>query len=288
VVEIEVDFASKRGLPGFLSESYTGDGAQYTGSVGISEITVSPRPRITNAASLYTLGVAYSIAPVEVENFLKANWPAIQGLFTEHGPWEGDNIDRREPIRFQTTAHTLALILGLIGQASSNMERYLESKNLTRSLDAFFEVGPGVDLLATVPAFAWTSKDFSVASSKEGSSFQVKGEHLPFVGIAFVVENPAGLDLSGGLLTLRYRSNETLDPVTIELKPVKPSTDDSGLISRAIYAKFEGGEHEIIVPLPATPGLKRIKEVVIYHEGRTRGPIDLTITHFAITPISEK
>ena len=63
MVDIEVDFADRKGLPGFLSESYTGEGTQYTGSVGIPEITVSPRPRITDAASLYTLGVAYSIEP---------------------------------------------------------------------------------------------------------------------------------------------------------------------------------------------------------------------------------
>ena len=36
-------------LPGFLSESYTGDGTQYTGAVGIPDIAVTPLPRITNA-----------------------------------------------------------------------------------------------------------------------------------------------------------------------------------------------------------------------------------------------
>jgi hypothetical protein len=291
VVAIEIDFASKKGLPGFLSESYTGDGSQYTGSVGIPEITVSPRPRITDAASLYTLGVAYSIAPNEVEAFLKANWPAISGLFTEHGPWEGFNIDRHEPIRFQTTAHTLALILGLIGQGSANMERYLESKKLTARLDRFFKVGPGVDLLATIPAFAWTAKDSQVASFKERSEFHVKGEKLPFFGVAFVAQSPQGLDLSGGLLTLRYRSTSTVDAVTIELKPVKLLTDNSILIPRVITARLEAtgaAEHEIVVPLPATPGLSQIKEVVIYHEGPKADTIDVTVTHFAVTPIGPK
>ena len=62
-VAIELDFAARKKLPGFLSESYTGNGTQYTGNVGIPEITVSPNPRITDAASLYTLGVAYQVAP---------------------------------------------------------------------------------------------------------------------------------------------------------------------------------------------------------------------------------
>ena len=65
VVDVEIDYATRHRLPGFLSESYTGEGVQYTGSVGIPDITVSPRPRITDAASLYTLGAAYSVAPDE-------------------------------------------------------------------------------------------------------------------------------------------------------------------------------------------------------------------------------
>jgi hypothetical protein len=57
-VAIEIDFAKRQGLPGFLSESYSGRGIEYTGSVGLAEIAVTPKPRITDAASLYTLGAA--------------------------------------------------------------------------------------------------------------------------------------------------------------------------------------------------------------------------------------
>ena len=292
MVDIEVDYASRNGLPGFLSESYTGDGTQYSGSVGIPEITVSTRPRITDVASLYTLGTAYSVAPIEIEHFLKANWPVISTLLTDHGPWEGYSLVRREPIAIQTCAHTLSLILGLIGQGSENMHRYLESKNLTAKLDRFFEVGPGADLLASTPSFAWTAKGSKLDSGKEGSSFHVKGDQLAQFGIAFVPDDPKGVNLSGGLLTLRYRSAQPLDPVTIELKPPKnPSLDESGLISRAITAHFAAtgtAEGEITVPLPATPGLTRIKEVVIFYERPTKGPIDVTVTHLSVKPIGAK
>lgn len=286
VVDIEIDFARSKRLPGFLSESYTGDGTQYTGSVGIPAITVSPRPRITDAASLYTLGAAYSVAPEAVERFLDAEWPLVSTLLTDHGPWEGYNVARREPIPFQTTAHTLALILGLISQGSENMHRYLESKSLAEGLDRAFRVGPGVDLLAKAPAVAWTAKDASLTSGKEAGGFRVRGDDLPLVGVAFLPPGPDGANLSGGVLTFRYRSSRALDPVTIELKPFKPTTDDSGLISRAIFLKIEAtgeGEQEIRVPLPATPGLERIKEVVLYHEG-AKGPIDLTVTGFSVAP----
>src|SRR5205823_2239461 len=147
-VDVEIDYSTRHKLPGFLSESYTGNGLLYSGDVGIPEIAVSRRPRITDAPSLYTLGPAYTIAPQKVEKFLAANWPAVSGLLTEHGPWEGFNVTRREPIRFQTTAHTLALALGILGNASAHMTRYLESRGLTDRLAEVFRVGPGTDLMA--------------------------------------------------------------------------------------------------------------------------------------------
>jgi hypothetical protein len=77
--------------------------------------------------------------------------------------------------------------------------------------------------------------------------------------------------------------------LTIELKPAKPATDDSSLISRVITIRFEatgGAEREIVVPLPATPGLKQIKEVVLYHEGPKAESVDATLTHFSVKPMS--
>ena len=141
VVAIELDYAKRHGLPGFLSESYTGRGVQYTGDVGIPEIAVSLSPRITDIASLYTLGPAYTVAPEAIERFLAANWPVLQQLLTGHGPWEGYNVSTREVIRFQTTAHTLGLALGLLGTTSDHMERYLAAAGLAEALDRVFRRG---------------------------------------------------------------------------------------------------------------------------------------------------
>jgi hypothetical protein len=93
------------------------------------------------------------------------------------------------------------------------------------------------------------------------------------------------------MLTFRYRSSHALDPVTIELKPVKTGLDDSAWISRAITVQIEAtGDQtrEIRVPLPATPGLTRIKEVVLYHERSAKGPVDLTVTELSVAPIRPK
>jgi hypothetical protein len=141
VVDIEIDYAARNRLPGFLSESYTGEGIQYTGDVGIPEITVAPTPRITDAASLYTLGTAYTVAPEKVEQFLALNWPIVQTLLTDHGPWEGFNVTKQQPIQLQTTTHTLSLILGLLGTASDHMKRYLDSKGLGERLAEVFKPG---------------------------------------------------------------------------------------------------------------------------------------------------
>ena len=292
VVDVEIDYSARHKLPGFLSESYSGDGVQYTGSVGIPEITVSPLPRITDAASLYTLGAAYSVAPEKVEQFLAANWPQISSLLTEHGPWEGFKGANQEVIRFQTTAHTLALILGLLGTGSDHMKAYLDSKGLRRRLDTIFQAGGDVDLLSSgVQVFAWNGKESPMRARREKGSFHARTDRVNNAGIAFVPNSPQGANLSGGLLALRYRSPQPIEQALIALKPVNGSPPVTGLIPTEIYCHFPGtenGDREMSIPLPATPGLTQIKEVVITFgvESRAR-PLDLSITQLRVVPILE-
>lgn len=81
LVEIELDYSGARGLPGFLSEAYTGNGIEYTGLIGIADLAVTDKPLKTSAPSLNTLGVAYTVAPDGIERFLETHWPAISRLF---------------------------------------------------------------------------------------------------------------------------------------------------------------------------------------------------------------
>jgi len=133
-VDVELDYSKVHNLPGFLSESYSGNETEYSGAVAIPQIAVTQEPRITDAPSLYTLGTAYRVKPEQVEKFLAANWSIIETLFTEHGPWEGYKVSRQEPIKFQTTAHTLSLILGFVGKGHENMKRYLVENGLLDDL----------------------------------------------------------------------------------------------------------------------------------------------------------
>ncbi len=281
VVDVELDFSTRMGLPGFLSESYTGVGTQYTGSVGISAITVNPSARITDAASLYCLGPAFEVAPAKIERFLAANWSIVSSLLTDHGPWEGYNVTQREPIKYQTTAHTLSLALGLLGTGSANMARYLEAHDLNDRLDEVFRPGEATKLLGSgSQAYAWAPKGEAIHSVLDKGVFRVTGERAEKVGIAIVP--PKAVNVSGGRLTLRYRSTNA-GPATIELKAVDPC-----LIPMQLFARFNdtaGRDAEIVVPLPATPGLNHLKEIVVVFEPEGKRSVDVSVTGVSSSPI---
>ncbi|AMV40889.1 hypothetical protein [Planctomyces sp. SH-PL62] len=289
-VEVEIDYASRHGLPGFLSESYSGRGTQYTGHIGIPEITVAPDARIIDAPSLYTLGPAYAVAPARVEAFLAASWPVLSTLLTDHGPWEGYNTTAREPILFQTSAHTFSLILGLLGTASDNMAAYLESRGLHEGLEQVFPTGGAVDLLAApASAFAWDAKTNPIESRRDDQGFRVASPDAHEPGIAFVSEAAEGSNLSGAVLALRYRLTTPASAATITLKPVKAEADPaSGRIATELFvalAPTADADAELRVQLPATPGLSRVKEVVLTFGPAAKGkPLDVSIRGLTAAP----
>jgi hypothetical protein len=118
--------------------------------------------------------------------------------------------------------------------------------------------------------------------------FQVKSDRINQLGIAFVP--PKGVNLSGGLLSIRYLCSEPMDPAIVELKPPANSSAATNLIPNELFTRFNntnGREEEIHIPLPATPGLTQIKEVVITYGQEKERPIDLSITQLRFTPLNE-
>jgi hypothetical protein len=256
LVDIELDFSGKRRLPGFLSEAYSGNGTEYTGLIGISDLAVTDKPLITHAPSLYTLGVAYMIAPEKIERFLEEHWSMISKLFTSHGPWEGWNTSRNEIIPYQTTVHTLSLILGGIGSAQENMHRYLEHRNLSGALEELYQPGDRVNLLAG------------------GNRFIVLGDRT--------------ISLSNGRLVLRYRSEGQVADAQISFKRAKDDPLPAPTLSIEIFTRLKhtkGKEETREIVLPATPALRGIREISItFVKSGNQRPVDLSITAFEFIP----
>jgi hypothetical protein len=282
-LDIELDFAARNRLPGFLSEAYSGRGVEYTGIIGIPDLAITDQTRITNAPSLYTLGAASQIAPDKIECFLATNWPVISRLFTAHGPWEGFDTQHQAVIEHQTTAHTLALILGGVGAAPDNMRRYLEFKGLNDKLRAWYASGEPVNFLSPETKIVpWTSGGSPIHFSRVGNSFRIEDRPLRNGRITLTVPQPGGVNLSGGTLTIRYRAPVPIEHAIITLKRVEGGPYLPQQFANEIHVRFEAtptGEAEISLPLPATPGLAGTKELVMTF-GRDNEPtaVDLTIT----------
>jgi hypothetical protein len=253
LVDIELDFSNRKNLPGFLSEAYSGNGTEYTGLIGISELAVTDKPLITHAPSLYTLGVAYTIAPEKIEKFLEEHWSVISRLFTDHGPWEGWNASKNEIIPYQTTVHTLSLILGGINSAQENMHRYLEHRKLSGALEKLYEPGDRINLLSA--------------------------------GNRFVAPGDRTISLSNGKLVLRYRSGGQGADARISFKRAKDDPLPPPAIPLEIFIRFQPTtekEEAMEIVLPATPALNGIKEVSLSFSKLPVG--DFSITAFEFIP----
>ena len=100
---------------------------------------------------------------------------------------------------------------------------------------------------------------------------------------------PSDLNRPGHIFPLRYRSGVPMKQAIIALKPPGGASAVTGLIPTEIFSHFThtgAREEQIEVPLPATPGLARTKEVVITLGPDSKGgPIDLSVTSLKIAPI---
>ncbi len=291
IVDIELDFSNRNGLPGLLSEAYSGNGTEYTGLIGIPDIAVTDKPLITRAPSLYTLGVAYAIAPEQVEAFLKRHWPLISGLFTPHGPWEGWDLTTRSVIPYQTTVHTLSLILGGINSAQENMARYLAETGLEGALEALYAPGDRINLLeAGNQILPWTSDGSPAEFSRDQGICRFSSPLGAAGGLAFRVPGAGAVSLSNGRLVLRFRSETDLKDASISFKraeddPLPPPTIPVELFVRLKQTPKQNPDDEIQIVLPATPALHGIREIGLVLRGSKKvKPVDLSILALDFIP----
>ena len=289
-VEIEIDYAVRGSMPGFLSESYSGEDSEYTGEVGMPGLAVARQQRITTAPSLYTLGTAYQIAPEKMNAFVERNFPVISSLFTDHGPWEGYHTERKEPIEFQTSAHTLSLILGALGNGPENMRRYAQSKGIEERLEALYENGPAFNLLdSTVRITPWASDGAVVSATRNGDELDVLSESSSVAGLVFSLPEGESTNLSGGVLELRYRSDQPVKHVVIALKGAKPLLPGVIPIEILTQLKSTGEKDDLLrIPLPTTPALDGIASVEVNFQGSNKSdPDTFALKQFDFAPLED-
>ena len=286
LADIELDFSDRHGLPGLLSEAYSGNGTEYTGLIGIPELAVTDKPLLTDAPSLYSLGVAYSVAPDKAERFLERHWSQISGLFTPHGPWEGWKLAEGRVIPYQTTVHTLALILGGIGTAQENMRRYLEEQGLLGRLEALYAPGDRINLLAReIEVVPWTSDQSPVAFSRGDGTCRFSPRLNGMGGVAFIVPPGQTVDLSNGRLVLRYRSDTTATDATISFKRAKDDPLPPPAIPVEVFTRLRQGMDQVEIVLPATPALTGIQEVALtFGRNGQEIPVDISVLAFDFIP----
>ena len=287
IVDSELDFSGRGGLPGLLSEAYSGNGTEYTGNIGIPELAVADKPLNTQAPSLYTLGAAYTIAPEKVDRFLQGQWPAISGLFTTHGPWEGWNTATGSVISFQTTVHTLSLILGGINSAQENMHRYLKDKQLYGQLEELYKPGEPVNLLAAENQIvAWTSDQSRFEFSRETGACRFSSHLNGGGGVAFIAPEGRTLILSNGRLVMRLRSESTVKDAIITFKRAKDDPLPPPILPIELFLRIkQTPEDTIEIVLPPTPALSGIKEVsVAFGKTGEQMPVDVSISAFEFIP----
>ena len=280
-VEIELDFSKQHNLPGFLSEAYSGKGIEYTGNIGIPAVAVDSKPRITDAPSLYTLGTAYSIAPDSIERFLGENWKKIETLFTDHGPWEGYNSTQHSVIKFQTTAHTLALILGGISSADINMHHYLTWRGLASVSKIQGDKSLPYNFLASdVQWIPWSPTGDPLDVARLPDEIGIKATAVRNGAVTVTLPQNGFVNLSNGALLMRYRAAKPLEVVmTLGGSPK--------VFQNEIFTRFDATdtEKEIRIPMPATPGLEDVSELVIrFGDELYPLPVHLTITGFEFVP----
>ncbi|WP_245969833.1 hypothetical protein [Thiocapsa rosea] len=287
LVDIELDFSTRHGLPGLLSEAYSGKGTEYTGLIGIGDIAVTDAPLDTQAPSLYSLGVAYGIAPEQVEGFLQAEWARISSLFTDHGPWEGWNMATDEMIPYQTTVHTLSLILGGINTAHANMQRYLDAMNLSGQLEAFYAPGQRIDLLAEVNRIIpWTAHEERIAFSRDEGTPRFASQITGSGGLAFVLPEGRPASFSNGTLSIRFRSATEIKDAVLSFERANDDPLPPPAIPIEIFARLPQAEDGTIeVVLPATPALHGITKVSLtFRSDEQPASVDLAIRAFEFVP----
>lgn len=192
-------------------------------------------------------------------------------------------------IPYQTTVHTLSLILGGIGSAQENMQRYLDHRNLLAALEDLYRPGDILDFLAAGNRIIPWSADQSRFDFVRGTDYCRYASLLTGIGgLAFLAPEDRAISLSNGRLVLRYRSEGQGADAQLSFKRARDDPLPAPTIPVEIFTRFKATkekEEEMEIVLPATPALRGIREVSLTFGGTgTPKAIALSITGFVFIP----
>ncbi|HNV86348.1 MAG TPA: interleukin-like EMT inducer domain-containing protein [Candidatus Omnitrophota bacterium] len=130
-------FSARNGLPGFLSAGWV-PGQDYSGKIGVSSAAETSDPLNENAASLYGLAAAYSLAPHFVIEWIREILGEIPGLSGPYGFFDSADSEGTIGRRYYAT-HQAAIVLALSGTGASGFENYLKETGLEQSYASLYE-----------------------------------------------------------------------------------------------------------------------------------------------------
>lgn len=262
-VRVNIDYARTHGLPGFLSESYTGNGVEYSGHVGLPGLAVTTEPRITNAPSIYTLGVAYAILPDEVESLVAACSNQVEAMLTSHGPWEGYLTPTGLPIKRQTTGHVMSLLLGGLNCGTEFMRRYCAGQKWFDRWGLIYPRGGMFDVLGRDTQMAtWSPRGGAVHGERVGATCKLRGEGRHGAALTWTfVDSPQGVSFAGGVLRLVYRNGGDAFDATLVFEDRETGSKSVANIVEVVFAATGTADGELRIPLPSTPGMTGIRKV---------------------------
>ncbi|OGX11172.1 MAG: hypothetical protein A2351_02880 [Omnitrophica bacterium RIFOXYB12_FULL_50_7] len=250
-VTAALDFSNKNNLPGFLSASYCSSG--YCSTAGIDQLSMNTVVQNERATSLYTLGAAHMIKPLEVEQFLDNILKQYPSLLTSHGLWEGYDKNTSQIVQEQIVTNVATFVLGMAGTGPLNMTRYLQSRNLW----ARFQT-----------VTSQQAAPMNVLASATGGPWNWSGSGRYYRAYQFASSN---LNLAGRRIIIKYKSTAALSGIFIELKR-------GSSIASKLYLDFlntNNTEQTITIDIPPLSGFSGLYEMV-FNSGSSLNGLTLT------------
>ncbi len=169
----------------------------YNFPLGIKEIAFDQSFSVETTPSVYNLGAAHMFRPAEVEALLQELIANHRDLVSDHGLWEGKNMNNNLVVTDQVFNNNATFILGMTGTGPDYMTRYLENKGLAAKLESIWNSQTPVSVIGQKPAsnFNWDAykaTSWKLSESVRASDRQIRITYqsdTPITGAKFELKH---------------------------------------------------------------------------------------------------